>query len=106
MGTWGYKAHESDGAQDFLDEVRYLKIRHASRALRGWFRTDPARVRIASDLLIEIGQEDPEAVRPHVPIAIQRLKELLDDSDWMEAWDRPASARKEIQSQISRLEKL
>ena len=108
MGSWGYDAMDSDSASQWQDDLTSVVAKSIKKTLTKR-RSEPEHVRAASATIIRAYKCQfliEDQVMELVPLAIDALEGLLDDSGWIESFDEPGSAKRSITKQIEGLVRL
>ena len=109
MGTWGYGPLDSDGAHDWISNLKAHTV--LSKEIKKAFtarRLDYDAVRAAAVMMeraYEIDLLDPDDVRALTPYAISALEDLS-DTQVIQAFDEPAAVQKSIRKQVEGLVEL
>ena len=115
MGYWGYRPNENDGAQDLLHEnvwepmnkslLRLTKARRLD-AYQKWERIgvvyEVAKMRFPST---STPNRQPPIDHEVIERCIGWLDEVVEDDDWIDAWQDPSAARRSVKSVRDFLEK-
>ena len=106
MGAWGEGPLDNDSSADwFGDLMEKTKLPdHVEKALRSDRYPD---VRAAAWLLEKIGFTfvyDADELDNHLKLAIERLRSIRSDDDWINGWTDSAVIKRELDKQIEMLE--
>ena len=107
MGAWGYKVNENDGACDFYDSLTGLKdaTKIVEKTLKSGY---PEEIRAIAQFLMAVRKYAGSAwlFDDHFARAKAALEDLVSDRDWIDSWDEPATAKRELKKQLATLNKL
>ena len=108
MGAWGEGPLDNDSSADwFGDLMEKTKLPdHVEKALRSDYYPN---VRAAAWLLERIGFTfvyDVDRLNDQLNLAIERLRSIRSDDDWINGWTDSAKIKRELNKQIEALESL
>ena len=108
MGAWGEGPYDNDTAADWFYDISKKPI--TSLITNGLESKDYDEIRAAAYLLERVGETHwvyPEEYRePHVNLALEKLKDILQDDEWTSNWRDVKAIKKSVKDQIKALEKL
>jgi len=101
MGFWGEKPWENDAAADYCGKLETKPI--FTVIDDGLNSSDVEEQRMAAWLVALLAR--PVSVfyplrSKHTKLALFRLKDLRENTDWIEGWKNPAKIRKMIDAEI------
>jgi len=106
MGAWGHKFNENDEAGDFYDLL--IGSKDAAKILEGTLRRgSPHEIRAAARFLVIIRSyvQSARLFDEHLTRAVAALKDILGDKEWIDAWDDPPAAKRELKKELAALNK-
>ena len=96
MGAWDFKAFDNDTALDFVQEI----VRYIAAPLKGGAgKYSNEDMRASAQLLCILAKRGLYV--DYLALAKDKLKLILDDDEWMEDWNDPVQARREIIKEIN-----
>ena len=102
MGAWGYKVYENDDAGDFY--IRLTESKDAAKILEKALKGgEPCEVRAAAQFLVMIRSYMQSACLfdEHLARASAALKDLLEDKEWIDAWNDPPAIKRELKKELA-----
>ncbi len=104
MGSWGVGPTENDDAADLAFDLREKTIYEVVE--EGLNSDDVHEQRFGAWLVARLGYPqlyDIQQVRVHVDLALDKMRELLENKNWIGCWENEKKIREAIQKQIDEL---
>lgn len=106
MGAWGSGPYDNDSAADWffgLGEIGLYDL--IERGLKdGGYNEQRAAAWLVQRLAISPYVYDVYLIDEHRELAVEKLKDILDDQDWLDSWRDPDETIAEIKQQIDEIE--
>ena len=106
MGAWGYGPLDNDTGADWmygLSEIGLFDLIESGITSSSY---DEARAAIwlFQQLSVSAYVYDVDRMDGHRDLAIKKIQEILNDSDWLEAWDSQSEVEAGLKSTLSQLQ--